>query len=60
MQFVNPAYTSKTCNVCGKIGNRKKHRFSCSHCGNAADADVNAALNITAAMGHPVNVAKVA
>ena len=58
MQFVNLAYTSKTCNVWWKIGNRKKHRFSCSPW-HAADADVNAALNI-AAKGHPVNVAKVA
>jgi len=43
---VEPAYTSKTCNVCNHIGTRQSKHFSCNHCGNIADADINAALNI--------------
>ena len=43
--YVNAAYTSKTCNVCGQIGSRKKHIFKCS-CGNIDDAEINAAKNI--------------
>lgn len=44
--YVNPAYTSKTCSVCGNIGVRQKHRFSCPICGRLAHADLNAGLNI--------------
>jgi IS605 OrfB family transposase len=61
--FVNPAYTSKTCAVCGNLGNRSKHRFSCPLCGRLAHADRNAAQNIaslgssfgesTGAVNHP-------
>jgi IS605 OrfB family transposase len=43
--YVNPAYTSQTCSVCGQKGVRQKHRFSCS-CGNLAHADLNASQNI--------------
>ncbi len=43
---INPAYTSQVCNVCNKLGNRKGKRFECTNCGNIADADINAALNI--------------
>lgn len=43
---VPPAYTSQTCHKCGHIGIRNGKHFSCEHCGNVADADVNAALNI--------------
>jgi putative transposase len=43
--YVNPAYTSQTCSVCGEIGKRTKHRFVCS-CGNMAHSDVNASRNI--------------
>lgn len=43
---VSPRYTSKTCNVCKHIGDRRGKRFECANCGNVADADVNAALNI--------------
>ena len=43
---VNPAYTSKTCHVCGAIGHRDTLLFSCTTCGDF-DADINAALNIS-------------
>lgn len=43
---IPPAYTSQTCHKCGHIGIRNGKHFSCEHCGNVADADVNAALNI--------------
>lgn len=42
---VDPAYSSQTCSLCGKIGLRKKHLFSCS-CGIRAHADCNAARNL--------------
>ena len=47
---VNPAYTSQTCHRCGHKDskNRSGRQFVCRHCGNQADADVNAALNIRA------------
>jgi len=52
--FVNPAYTSKTCSHCLHIGERKGKQFSCGHCGNKMDADLNGAKNI-AALGAVVN-----
>ncbi len=52
--FVNPAYTSKTCSRCLHIGERKGKRFSCGHCGNKMDADLNGAINI-ATLGAVVN-----
>ena len=45
--FVDPAYTSKTCSVCGEIGSRRKHKFVCKSCGNCMDADHNGAMNIS-------------
>ena len=45
VEFVEPAYTSQTCNACGGLGQRVKHRFACS-CGNLAHSDVNASRNI--------------
>lgn len=44
--FVNPAYTSQTCSVCGCLGTRRKHRFACSSCGNVQHSDVNASRNL--------------
>jgi IS605 OrfB family transposase len=45
VDYVEPAYTSQTCNVCGGLGKRVKHRFACA-CGNLANSDVNASRNI--------------
>ena len=50
---VNPAYTSQTCNACGVIdpkSRRSQSEFVCTACGHKANADVNAALNIKAAV----------
>jgi IS605 OrfB family transposase len=44
--YVDPAYTSQTCSECGERGTRRRHRFSCKHCGIFAHSDRNAARNI--------------
>jgi len=47
--YINPAYTSQTCNACGCISkaNRKSQTvFKCVDCGHTDNADRNAALNI--------------
>ena len=43
---VNPAYTSQICHICDNFGSRGGETFTCPHCGNKMDADVNAAHNI--------------
>ncbi len=44
--YVDPAYTSQTCSVCGELGTRSRHRFSCKICGIFAHSDRNAARNL--------------
>jgi IS605 OrfB family transposase len=44
--YVDPAYSSQTCSVCGCLGRRVKHRFSCSHCGLLAHSDCNSSRNL--------------
>ena len=54
---VNPRYTSQTCSACGHCekANRKSQAvFKCLQCGFSADADYNAALNISE-LGRHVN-----
>lgn len=49
---INPRNTSRTCGQCGYVSadNRKSQaEFKCVRCGHAANADLNAALNIKAA-----------
>lgn len=43
--YVNPAYSSQTCSVCGCLGVRERHLFKCS-CGNQQHADWNASRNL--------------
>ena len=53
---VNPAYTSRTCRLCGHEAaeNRvSQAQFQCVACGHAEHADIHAAKNILAA-GHAV------
>ena len=47
---IDPAYTSQICSSCGfkYRDNRQGEKFLCLECGNALDADYNAAKNILA------------
>ena len=54
VEEVTAAYTSRTCNPCKHIAARSRKSqagFLCVACGRAANADVNAARNITAGHG---------
>jgi putative transposase len=46
VEYVEPAYTSRTCAVCGGLGERLRHRFVCQQCGLRAHADLNASRNL--------------
>ena len=55
VQKIKPAYTSQRCSACGQVDANSREsqaRFSCTACGYACNADVNAAVNIAA--GHAV------
>jgi len=55
VEKVSPAFTSQRCSACGRVdrGSRESQAvFRCTSCGFAANADVNAAINIAA--GHAV------
>lgn len=47
LAVIPPAYTSQTCSQCLHIGNRNGKHFHCNNCGHIADADINAACNIS-------------
>ena len=55
VEKINPVFTSRRCSACGHVAgeNRKSQAvFACTACRYAANADVNAAINIAA--GHAV------
>jgi len=47
VKSVSPAWTSKSCNQCGELGERFSHQslFRCLCCGYSANADFNASAN---------------
>jgi IS605 OrfB family transposase len=49
VEYVSPAYTSKTCHVCGYINHKLKvtdRSWLCPRCGAKLDRDPNSAINI--------------
>jgi putative transposase len=55
VQKIKPHYTSQRCSACGHVdanSRKSQARFTCTACGFACNADVNAARNIAA--GHAV------
>jgi IS605 OrfB family transposase len=65
VEFINPAYTSKTCSSCGSKNtsrsNTKSDRFVCNDCKIQLSADLNGSRNIerkyTSLNALPVNLA---
>lgn len=52
VRYVNPAYTSQTCSVCGNVDKNNRltqEQFECTKCGFKLNADHNAAINIARA-----------
>lgn len=43
--YVNPAYSSQECSLCGQLGIRLGSHFTCS-CGNQQHSDLNASRNL--------------
>ena len=59
VEMIDPAYTSRTCAVCGcqdKCNRKTQALFCCISCGHSAPADWNAAVNIRerAAVNQPM------
>ena len=55
VEKISPAFTSQRCSACGEVDAKSREsqaRFTCTACGYACNADVNAARNIAA--GHAV------
>lgn len=46
---LSPVYTSQRCSKCGytRKDNRNGKIFTCKHCGNTMDADMNASVNLS-------------
>ena len=44
VMYINPAYSSQECSLCGCLGVRERHLFTCL-CGNQQHADLNASRN---------------
>jgi putative transposase len=60
VRFVDPRNTSRTCSECGhceKANRQSQASFLCRQCGYCANADINAAINISRAAVKPPMVA---
>jgi putative transposase len=65
VEFINPAYTSKTCSKCGSLNTSrpKQETFICNDCNFQLNADLNGSRNIEKFYrnlnGLPVNLAQI-